>query len=284
MHLACAVGTPVVSLFMGPALFYQTGPYGEGHLVLQAEIPCAPCNYLTHCSHQVCKDHIRWEAVSHLVQWALAGKPAPSPEPVPGIGAYISGYDEDGYLSFSPLTKRQLDWPAFMRLAYREVWKVILDGKPLTRACTAVTQEIARHYEWEKAAAEIVSVQEETAGDLDHLHALAQKGQALTLELVEQARRHPAPVERIRSLGKAIEEVDEQLRILGATKDTLKPIIATCRFGKENLQGWELLSLAQQTLQVYGNLAHQTKTMAQVLATSMKELFASVTTTTTTSL
>jgi ADP-heptose:LPS heptosyltransferase len=279
MHLACAVGTQVISLFMGPALFYQTGPYGAGHLVLQAEIPCAPCNYLTHCSHQVCKEHIRWQAVSHIVQWTLAGKPQPAPDPVPGLGGYISGFDEDGYLHFSPLTKRQLDWPAFVRLAYREVWKVILDGKPLTQACAAVTQEIERHYEWEKAAAEIASVHGETARDLDRLYSLAQQGHTLTLELVEQARRRPSPVGRIRSLGKALEELDEQLRILGATKETLKPMTATFRFGKENLQGWELLSLAQQTLQVYEALAHQTKTMAQVLAASMKDLFASVTTT-----
>jgi hypothetical protein len=198
---------------------------------------------------------------------------------VPGIGGYVSGFDADGYLNFAPLTKRKLDWPAFVRLAYREVWKVLLDGKPLAQACAAVTQEIKRHYEWENAAAEIASIQEETARDLDRLYSLAQKGQALTLELLEQAHRRPSPVERIRSLGKALEELDEQLRILGATKDTLKPLTVTFRFGKENLQGWELLSLAQQTLQVYDDLAHHTKTMAQVLAASMEDLFASVTTT-----
>lgn len=278
MHLACAVGTPVVSLFMGPALFYQTGPYGEGHVVLQAEIPCAPCNYLTHCAHQVCKEHIRWEAVADIVKWTLAGKPTPAPELVPGLGGYLSDFDEDGSLHFSPLTKRPLDWPAFMRLAYREVWKVILDGKPLPRACAAVTREIGRHYAWENCAADIARVQQETLGALDQLCALAQTGHALTLELVKQAGRHPSPVRRIQDLGKSLAELDEQIRILGATKDALKPMTATFRFGKENLQGWELLSLAQQTQQLYEDLAYQSKTMAHLLAASMEELFASVTT------
>jgi len=77
MHLACAVGTQVVALFMGPALFHQTGPYGAGHIVLQAEIPCAPCNYLVHCTHHVCKEHVRVDAVLQTVKWAIEGSQGP---------------------------------------------------------------------------------------------------------------------------------------------------------------------------------------------------------------
>jgi len=42
MHLAAAVGTPVVALF-GPTAPWRTGPYGEGHVVLRAEVSCSPC-------------------------------------------------------------------------------------------------------------------------------------------------------------------------------------------------------------------------------------------------
>ena len=43
MHMATAVGTPVVALF-GAADPARTGPVGEGHLVLQAAgISCVPC-------------------------------------------------------------------------------------------------------------------------------------------------------------------------------------------------------------------------------------------------
>jgi ADP-heptose:LPS heptosyltransferase len=272
MHLACAVGTQVVSLFMGPALFYHTGPYGEGHLVLQAEIPCAPCNYLIHCSHQICKEHVRWDAVSQIVKWALAGRPSPAPELGPGLGGYVSGFDEDGYLHFAPLTKRELDWPALMRLAYREGWKVILDDKPLPQACEAVVREIKRHYKCENAAAEMAKNRKETSEDLARLYAIARQGRVLTSELLELAGQSPSPVVRIRALGKSLEELDEQIHILGATKDALKPLITTFRFGKQNLQGWELLALAQQTLQLYDGLAAQARVMARVLASCMEDL------------
>ena len=42
MHIAAAVGTPVVALF-GPTSAARTGPYGVGHTVLTGKVPCSPC-------------------------------------------------------------------------------------------------------------------------------------------------------------------------------------------------------------------------------------------------
>jgi heptosyltransferase-1 len=47
MHLAVAMGTPVVALF-GPTAFWRTGPYGSGHQVVTAAQTCAPC-FKRHC-------------------------------------------------------------------------------------------------------------------------------------------------------------------------------------------------------------------------------------------
>ncbi len=42
LHMAVAAGTPTISLF-GPTDPARTGPYGEGHTVLQAQLPCLRC-------------------------------------------------------------------------------------------------------------------------------------------------------------------------------------------------------------------------------------------------
>jgi lipopolysaccharide heptosyltransferase I len=42
MHLAAAVGAPVVALF-GPTSPRRTGPYGPGHTVLSLRLGCQPC-------------------------------------------------------------------------------------------------------------------------------------------------------------------------------------------------------------------------------------------------
>ena len=42
MHVAAAMGIPVVALF-GPTSAVRTGPYGVGHDVLTGKVPCSPC-------------------------------------------------------------------------------------------------------------------------------------------------------------------------------------------------------------------------------------------------
>ena len=42
MHVAAAMGTPVVALF-GPTSTIRTGPYGNNHRVLTHPLPCSPC-------------------------------------------------------------------------------------------------------------------------------------------------------------------------------------------------------------------------------------------------
>jgi lipopolysaccharide heptosyltransferase I len=42
MHLAAAVGTPVVAVF-GPTDPRKIGPYGRGHQALRADVDCSPC-------------------------------------------------------------------------------------------------------------------------------------------------------------------------------------------------------------------------------------------------
>jgi heptosyltransferase-2 len=42
MHLATAVGTPVIALF-GSTDPLITGPWGDGHVVIREDVPCGPC-------------------------------------------------------------------------------------------------------------------------------------------------------------------------------------------------------------------------------------------------
>ena len=61
MHLAVALGRPVVSVF-GPTDPLWIGPYRRPHAVVQAPQPCSPCylRKLRHCRH----DHACMTAVT----------------------------------------------------------------------------------------------------------------------------------------------------------------------------------------------------------------------------
>ncbi|MDI6776690.1 MAG: glycosyltransferase family 9 protein [Syntrophales bacterium] len=66
MHIAAAVGTPVVALF-GPTDPSRTGPFGQGHTVIQKGLPCSPC-FLKKCATKKCMYEITAEDVFHEVK------------------------------------------------------------------------------------------------------------------------------------------------------------------------------------------------------------------------
>jgi 3-deoxy-D-manno-octulosonic-acid transferase/heptosyltransferase-1 len=61
MHIAAAMGCPVVALF-GPTAPWRTGPYGLGHRVIRAELDCSPC-FKKKCEHMTCMKEIVVEDV-----------------------------------------------------------------------------------------------------------------------------------------------------------------------------------------------------------------------------
>ncbi|HOC60105.1 MAG: glycosyltransferase family 9 protein [Syntrophaceae bacterium] len=74
MHLAVAVGTPVIALF-GPTDPARTGPYGVGHTVIRAGLPCSPC-LRKKCSTKECMQAIQPGQVFAEVQkmWQERGR------------------------------------------------------------------------------------------------------------------------------------------------------------------------------------------------------------------
>lgn len=69
MHLAAAVGTPVVALF-GPTDPQRTGPYGEGHTVIRTDLPCSPC-LRKECPTTKCMQDILPEQVLAVIEQKL---------------------------------------------------------------------------------------------------------------------------------------------------------------------------------------------------------------------
>jgi len=69
MHLAAAMGTPVVALF-GPTAPWRTGPYGKGHQVISAGLECSPC-FKRRCETTECMYQISMAQILEGVQKVL---------------------------------------------------------------------------------------------------------------------------------------------------------------------------------------------------------------------
>lgn len=73
MHVAAAVGTPVVAFF-GPTSPLRTGPYGKEHRALVSGIPCSPCFSRTcrNTVHLACLKNISPDQAIEAVRSQLA--------------------------------------------------------------------------------------------------------------------------------------------------------------------------------------------------------------------
>lgn len=111
MHLAASLGVPVLAFFLSSAWCHETGPYGEGHLVLQATTECAPCLETAPCPHGVaCRRAFGDQAVLRFVGGRTSG------DLPPGCAAMASGFDPLG-LTFTAVAGN--DPAAARRRAFR---------------------------------------------------------------------------------------------------------------------------------------------------------------------
>lgn len=82
MHLAAAVGTPVLAIFLATAQPWDTGPYLDGCLCLEPDMPCHPCGFKATCPHapltkggNPCRFKISANTVfSYIQKWIRSGK------------------------------------------------------------------------------------------------------------------------------------------------------------------------------------------------------------------
>ncbi|HYL81541.1 MAG TPA: glycosyltransferase family 9 protein, partial [Candidatus Acidoferrum sp.] len=79
MHMAAALGVPVVALF-GPSGEHDWGPWGDGHTVLSSPYLCRPCGKdgCLGSKRSDCLEAIPARAVIQAVEAVLARPPSPA--------------------------------------------------------------------------------------------------------------------------------------------------------------------------------------------------------------
>lgn len=94
MHLACALGVPVMAFFLSSAWCHETGPYGEGHFIWQSSLECAPCLENAACPNNVkCLEAFSNPGFGRALVNALEKGRADCP---PGLQLWRTGFDRLG--------------------------------------------------------------------------------------------------------------------------------------------------------------------------------------------
>jgi len=251
MHMAVAVGTPVVALFFGPALPFDTGPYGADHVCLHAEVACAPCDHNVTCLEPFCRETLAPAAVADAVLARLrgggAGALAAAADRWPGVAWYRTDFDAEGLFEAVPIGRRATSARERLRRAYRALWKFVLEGTPPALPAGPPLSGEAR--------------------GLRELARLGHEAAATAAEVETLARRTAsgAEIDQLESVARRLEEEDAGLFRFGAVHEAAALLTQVFRFDKESLEGDNVLVLAAATRRLHDDLAAHARLLADLL-------------------
>jgi ADP-heptose:LPS heptosyltransferase len=222
MHFAAAAGVPAVMLCLGPAFFRCTGPYGSGHLAMQPNLPCSPCQYGFKCADPACQSAITPEAVFAACGMLLN---VAEPPDFSRVKVSRSEFTADGYLTWKPICNSEAHEEADAN-RYEQMWKNCLDGSGFSEEMTYT-------------------------GFLNDFFALMQKGIKIASEIVEASRKTHPPAQRIKNLGVAEAAVEAEMKLMGGRFAPLVPMVNFLTLMRENIIVEDLGSIAEETREIY---------------------------------
>lgn len=247
MHMAIAVGTPVVSLFFGPALPFDTGPYAPDQLCLHAAVACAPCDHNVTCLEPFCRETITPAAVAEAVALRRAHDWPGLEEAAqrwPAFVWYRTGFDATGLFDVTRLGSFPPTRSEKLRRAYRELFAATLADAPLPTRTADLPRE-----------AEIVRTLATLAGDA--------AARSARLEALVAADSDTAVLE---ASAIALEEIDALLLRFGATEEPATLLLQQFRFEKENIEAGDVARVARATRELHEALAWRARLLADRLA------------------
>lgn len=251
MHIAVAVGTPVVAMFLASALGYETGPYVSDSIVIQPSIGCGPCHPGKPCSTIECHDLIPPEIVSELTRLRLRGPIETLPRELSQPASYRifrTSFDEHGVWELLSLDTFDPDPASPYREAYRRLWLEDLAGVKTVRRPQS-HRRLLRTFEDSSGA----------GVELAHLRRCAEEGVMLLDDLSAAVNDIYGSPERLTEFAEKLEGVDHEIERLGYHYSHLGLLVRMFVFSKENLQGSEVADLSFQMRSVYEDLARRSE-------------------------
>ncbi len=269
LHVATSAGTKVINISVANVHFMETGPYGDGHYVIQADLPCSPCGFDVQCNDRVCTSLVTPQKVFEVVHVALAGAEGEKNidlREMNQIKVYRSYFKDDGYLAYAPLIRRSPEITELYRMIYRSVMN--LESKKINSEIDMLTEDMCRElsdaYTAEDPGQCHDILQRDTAV-LEHLVNITRKNLNMMRILVHEAGKDKQDIIRIRELWEKMSSHENEIEMTGHTHPCFGPLILLFMYSKEALEGDDLQVLAEKSLEIYEELLTKSENMKNIM-------------------
>ncbi|HQH52166.1 MAG TPA: glycosyltransferase family 9 protein [Candidatus Hydrogenedentes bacterium] len=264
MHIAAAVGCPILLLSVGYVHFRETGPYGEGHVAVeQRKDYLAPMDRADAARED--RGAIQPAQVSGLLDLVLATDRGKALQMLAatsdwtGLEVFQSRFAPDGFLEWYPLIRRPMTEIDLIRMAYRNTWLAHLCPAVAADTLLESIQQAATCFDASNLET-VDSWRSHWDGVFLQLEQLAVKGIKKTREL-EACLRKGKSITVAKEIVGELMRLDEDTRLFAELHEGCRPLITIARFQRDNLEGADPMQLAETTLGIYRDLSERAALM-----------------------
>lgn len=252
MHIAAAVGTPIVAFFLVHAYGYETGPYCSNAILLEPEIPCFPCLHSSTCPHYACLSYVTPEMVAdaadHLTGNPDAMRPL-GPTTFPKVRVLAPYFDQYGFWDLRPLKKAVPDDTEMLARIYRQYFMQpygVGTGKEFVAnyLATYFTPADPEHLrKWVEKKREVFRT----------LSSVAEEG----ANIAGQAARDfkGGRMDKVKKTAQRFLDLDRAIDMAGLTHPELMPAVRLFNMGKGNIGDAAPAAMMEETRVLYASVA-----------------------------
>ena len=276
MHMANAVGTPIVAIFLAAARAEDTAPYGHGHLVLEANIDCAPCNYHRECANQVCHKMITPETILEAIRL----------HPILHTGI-VPQFQDDGQwktvrISMTdmnswgqnilvPCIRRPYSRRQVLAEMYRFLWRMELCPDPDSQDYDGYENALESVLEYYHNPDQVLSFQEDLAS-LDKLMELASMGLERAEIMIESSKNPNPNFTVLQNIVAHFVIIDRDIYEWELTHPDLAPLAIHFRINKGNIEQDDLNTLSGVAKSLYSDLKRRAERCQHLLQVTEQTL------------
>ncbi len=259
MHIAAALDVPIVGLFFAHAHPEETGPYSEGQLLFQADIPCAPCSYGVDCNQVVCVEKLSPDLVAEMMgthqktnRWTL---PADQEKPHE-LKVLVTDRGPDSCLRMHRLNSIELTQTDLFSWMYRRLWLDTLGQNKVVKNiehCQELIGFVRSSFiisgdsnVWKELDSSLIEIKK--------LESLAGEGAKKSLAVLKNISSRKPQHQVLIYAAAEITRLDQAINLVGLTHPEIKPVTDMFNKRKENIDGDDVRSMAQTTLECYENM------------------------------
>ncbi len=258
MHIAASRDIPILNLSLGPVSLWETGPYSDKSVILQADIECHPCRFDTQCSHLNCHHYITPEAVYNTAKSVIEKRPI---QEQPNVLIWKGIKDIFGLQHQVPANRRSIRKQEFFFECKRAVWAMTLltDLNADTDWAGRAMEYIGQHFELPP-----LDFRDEIER-LTRQHGMVLRYVGQLESLCGISGRDKKSIDKIKSSWSAVKQLKQEIFADARQFPGFFDIFHFAEFRESALTGDDMRKLLQRTVSIYRNLELQLAVMLRMI-------------------